>query len=140
MSEHPAAPDLATLTRQVFDAVDRHDFDAALGFFAPDAIWESNVVEARFEGLAAIRDFLERWRGAYEAFELQTEDIREFGNGVVLCVFMNRSRPSEDEESEPSLRFAMAIVWTEGLVSSVTGSEDIDEARATAERLAGRGA
>jgi len=135
MSEQASTPDLTELTQRIFDAVDRGDLDSALVAFAPDAVWDSQVLGASFEGHEAIRAFLERWTEVYEAFEVQTQDISDLGGGVVLCVFMNRSRPTE-EAGEPSLRFAMVVVFVDGLVWRVKGSEDIGEARAEAERLA----
>jgi len=135
MSEEPEIPDLVELTRHVFDAADRRDFDAVGAAFAPDAVWESHVIEATFEGRAAIREFFERWWAAYDAFDVQAEDISEFGNGVVLCVFHNDSR-APDGEREPGLRFAMVILWSDGVVARVIGEEDIDAARTAAERLA----
>ena len=40
MCEEVAARDLVELTRQVFDAGSRHDADAVMGFYAPDAVWD----------------------------------------------------------------------------------------------------
>jgi hypothetical protein len=134
MPDESRVTELAVLTQSVFDAVDRRDFDAALSRFAIDAVWESEVLEASFEGPATIRAFMARWSAAYAAFELQAEDIHDFGAGIVLCVFMNRPR---HDLSEPNLRFALIIEWHEGLVRRVVGSEDIAGAHATAERLAG---
>ncbi len=135
MAEESTTPDLVEPTRRVFDAVDRGDFGDALASFAPGAVWASQVLDASFEGVPAIRGFIERWSDVYEAFDVQAEDILELGNGVVLCVFMNADR-HEDGVSEPALRFALVIVWSEGAIRRVTGYEDIDEARAAAERLA----
>ncbi len=135
MPEEPATPDLVELTQRAFDAVDRRDFDVALSLFAPDAVWASEVLETNFEGAPEIREFLERWSSAYEAFDVQAESIIDFGSGVVLCSLTN-TRPAIDGVSEPGLRFALVIVWAEGVIRSVRGDEDLDEARAAAERLA----
>jgi ketosteroid isomerase-like protein len=135
MSEESASPDLVVLTQSVFDAVDRGDLDGAFGAFAPDAIWVSEVLETTFEGMPSIRRFIERWTSVYEAFDVQTEDILDVGNGVVLCVFMNRSH-DPDGAGEPTLRFALVILWADGAIQMVTGDEDIAGARATADRLA----
>jgi ketosteroid isomerase-like protein len=132
-AEESTSADLVELTQRVFDAADRRDFDAAMSLLAPDAVWESEVLETSFDGLAAIREFLEHWSAAYDAFAVQTEHIHDVGSGVVLCVFMNRPL---DGVSEPSLRFALVVVWADGVVRRVIGSEDIDGARAAAERLA----
>jgi ketosteroid isomerase-like protein len=130
-----AGSELAGLTGRVFDALAGRDFDAALEFFHPDSVWESEVLEIRFEGLPAIRDFLERWSAAYASFVIRAEDVRHVGNGIVLCVFTNES-PLTGDEREPRLRFALVITWAGGLVRRVVGYEDIDRASASAERTA----
>jgi SnoaL-like domain len=133
MSEESTTPDLVELAQRIFDDADRRDFDGAMIPFAPDAVWESEVLETSFRGISAIREFLEHWSDAYDKFEVQTEDIEDLGNGIVLCVFMNRPL---DAVGETTLRFALVSVWANGVLRRVIGSEDIDEARAAAERLA----
>ncbi len=135
MSEESTAPDPVELTRRAVDAVVRRDFDGAVSLFAPDAVWISEVLETNFDGAAEIRVFLERWASAYEGFDVQAESIVEVGNGVVLCLLTN-TRPPVDGVSEPGLRFALVLVWAEGLIQTATGNEDLDKARAAAERLA----
>ena len=135
MSEESTTPDLVESTRRAFDAADSGDFDYALSLFAPDAVWTSEVLEETFDGLPAIRAFLEQWSSAYEAFAVQAEDILDLGNGVVLCVFMNRS-PQVEGAAEPLLRFAMVILWADAVIRSVRGYEDIEAARAVAKGLA----
>jgi ketosteroid isomerase-like protein len=128
-------PDLVARTRRVFDALAGHDFDAALELFHADAVWESQVLEIRFEGLPAIRDFMERWFAAYAAFDTRAEDVRHVGDGIVLCVFTNESRPATGN-TEPRLRFALVIAWADGLVRRIVGYEDTDQATADAAQLA----
>jgi hypothetical protein len=38
MAEQPAVPDVAELTRGMFDAARRHDLDRLVGLYAPDAV------------------------------------------------------------------------------------------------------
>lgn len=130
-----AGPDLVGRTRRVFEALAGGDFDAVLEFFHADAVWESEVLETRFEGIAAIRDFFGRWSAAYASFETRAEDVRHVGNGIVLCVFTNESRPA-GADVEPRLRFALVIAWVDGLVHRVVGYEDVDRAGADATHLA----
>ena len=122
------------LTRDIFDAVGRGDFDLAVALFRPDAVWESEVLEARFVGTDEIRAFMERWSLAYDGFEIEAQDITDYGSGVLLCQFMNRQGPDGDE---PPLRFALTVVWRDGLVAHVLASEDLERAQAGASRLAG---
>jgi ketosteroid isomerase-like protein len=52
MAEKPATPDRAELVRQAFDAANRGDFDALMGFFAPDALLDGI---GTFEGISAFK-------------------------------------------------------------------------------------
>ena len=55
MAEHSATPDLAVLVQRRVDAVSARDIDAAMSFYAPDAVYDSSRVGiGRFEGRAAI--------------------------------------------------------------------------------------
>jgi hypothetical protein len=64
MPEEPTSPDLVALVRQAFDAASNHDLDALMGFFAPDAVWDTdNAGLGRFDGTAAISSFIEVYLG-----------------------------------------------------------------------------
>jgi ketosteroid isomerase-like protein len=64
VSQESTTPDLVELTRRAFEAGSRHDIDAVMGFYAPNAVWDlSNVGIGTFEGVAAIRSFAEEWLG-----------------------------------------------------------------------------
>ncbi len=39
MSQEPTQPDLVERARALLDAGDRADWDTAMEFFAPDAVW-----------------------------------------------------------------------------------------------------
>jgi ketosteroid isomerase-like protein len=84
MSEETVTPDLVELTRRIFEAADRRDFDTALSFCGPDAVWEAVGMGTSFEGVAAIRGFLEDWLSAYEEFEIEPEEILDLGNGALM--------------------------------------------------------
>jgi ketosteroid isomerase-like protein len=137
MSEEPTTPDVAELTRRQFEAGRRGDLDAVLGFYAPDAVWEAVSLDTSFEGVAAIRGFLEDWLGAYDEFEMEPEEILDLGNGVVFVVTRLTGRPLGSLGGTLTRRRPLVFLWVQGLVARVTApSSDIDEARAAAERLA----
>ena len=50
MPEESTTPDLVELTRRLLEAVNRRDFDAAMGFFATDAVWESVGMKDQLRG------------------------------------------------------------------------------------------
>lgn len=136
MSQEPT-PDLVQLMRRQFEAGSRRDLDAVLSFYAPDAVWEAASLGTRFEGVAAIRGFLEDWLGAYEAFEMEPEQILELGNGVVFVVARLTGRPIGSRGSALMRRRPLVFMWVDGLIARITAPEsDIAAARAAAERLA----
>ena len=80
----PATRDLVGLWQEASDAFDRRDFDAAMSVFAPDAVWEVQPLGISFEGAAAIRGFLEDWRGDYQDYESDQEEGHNLGTGWCL--------------------------------------------------------
>jgi ketosteroid isomerase-like protein len=133
MSEESTTPDLVERARLAIDALADRDLDAVMSFYAPHAVVEAVV--GRFEGLAAIRAFLDEWLASYEDFEAEAEEILALGNGVTFGVFRQGGRPV-GSSGQVQLRFGLAAEWTDGvMVRSITNPE-IDTGRAAAERLA----
>ncbi len=135
MSEESTTPDLVALMRRLFEAAERDDFDAAMRFFASDAVWESMGLGTRFEGVAAIRGHFEDWRGAYEEYEMELEEVLDLGNGVVFATLAQGGRPA-GSTGRVRVREARVATWVDGMFARTTTYLDIDEARAAAERLA----
>ena len=77
----------------------------------------------------------EDWIGAYEEFEFEPERIRDLGNGVVFAVAHQNARPV-GSAGYVQMHQGNVFVWVEGLLMRVTHYNDIDAARAAAERLA----
>jgi len=135
MSQESTTPDLVERVRRLVEAANRLDLDAAVSFYAPDAVLEGRASGMTFEGRAAIRGFWEDWAVAYEESELRLEEILDLGNGVVFGVARGSSRPV-GSTGRVELRLAIVAVWEEGLIVQSIGYDDTDEARAAAERLA----
>ena len=135
MPKESTTPDLVERWRQAAEAADRRDFDATMGIFAPDAVWEVQPLGISESGPAAIRSFLEDWLGSYEDYEYDQEEGHSLGNGVVFVVSRLDARPVGSPGSVQE-RWAFTVLWVAGKVVRVTGRNDIDEARAAAERLA----
>jgi ketosteroid isomerase-like protein len=133
MSEESTTPDLVELTRRLEEAVNVGDFDAMLGFFAPDAVWDGFLATRR--GVAAIRGFFEDWLASYEDLWLEHDEVQDLGNGVVFAVLIQKAR-LVGSSGEVRYRNALVAIWVEGLIERVTHYNDIDQARAAAERLA----
>jgi ketosteroid isomerase-like protein len=134
MPDESTTPDLVELTRRQFEFADRGDWDAILETYAHDAVWELRQ-GATFEGVDAIRELWVDYFSAYEEFEVETEEILDFGNGVILAVNKQKAR-LVGSASHIQTREAFLYTWERGVVVRVTMYTDIDEARAAAERLA----
>jgi limonene-1,2-epoxide hydrolase len=137
MSEESTTPDLVEMVRQLTVAMARRDLDAQTSFFAADAAWDASQVGiGAFEGAAVISSFVKDWLAAYEEWEVEWEELQDLGNGVVFGVHRQDAR-LVGSMSTVQERYAMTFGFgSTGLIVSVLVAQDIDEARAAAERLA----
>ena len=136
VSEESTTPDLVELQKGLTEAANRRDLDAMMAFFAPDAVYDmSPIGMGVFEGRAAARGFIEDWWGSYEQYEFEAKETLDLGNGVGFRVLIQKGRPV-GSSGEVQLRYAAVGVWEGGKIVRMTNYNDIDEARAAAERLA----
>jgi ketosteroid isomerase-like protein len=135
MSEESTTPDLVELTRHLYDAANSGDFDALTSFFAPDAVWVTDEGIGTFDGVVAIRRFVEDWQGSYEQYEAEVNEVLDFGKGVTFAVSVQKGRVV-GSSSNVQIRFAAVYTWAEGLIVRMTSYGEIDKVRAAAERLA----
>ena len=135
MPEESTTHDLIELVRTQLEAANRHDFDTALRFYAPDCVVEQET--GTLEGVSAIRAFFEEWSGFYEEIEWESEEVVDLGNGVGFAVIRMHGRPV-GSSGHVRMRFASVSARTEGLVvwERHYTETDIEKARAAAERLA----
>ena len=135
MSEESTTPDLAELTRLAFEAVNQRDIDAAMSFFAPDAVLDGRAAGGLYEGRVAIRGFLTT--GSLPPLRMEVEELVVLDDGVVLAVVRTkRVRPVGVMVESISGRDGPYCWSADGLLVRLTTHTDIDEARAAAERLA----
>jgi ketosteroid isomerase-like protein len=129
-----STPDLVERVRLLVDAGSRGDWDEAMEFFAPDAVFLGGL-GGRFEG-PAIRDFLRDWFRAYEDVEIEPLEVAHVGSGVVMAVIRQsgRLRVSSSRVDEA---IVLVYEWSNGLIQRVTTYVDPDEGRIAAEQLAG---
>jgi hypothetical protein len=136
MIEESTTPDLVELTRRNLEAANRHDLDAFMSVFAPDAVYDaSRDGLGVYEGPGAIRGLIGGWWGVFEDLQLAPEEIVDLGSGVVFTVLRHDARPV-GSTGYVTTRQAYVSSLVEGMVARVTVYGDIDEARADAERLA----
>jgi ketosteroid isomerase-like protein len=135
MPEESATPDLVEPARRAFEAMNRRDFEALEGFYAPDAVLTLSGMGASFEGAAAIRGFCEDFIATFEEYEIALEEILDLGNGVGFGVYLQRGRPV-GSSGRVQMRAATVFLRAEGMVVRHMMFTDVDEGRAAAERLA----
>ena len=135
MPEESTTHDLTELVRTQLEAANRHDFDTALRFYAPDCVVEQET--GTLEGVSAIRAFLEELSGFYEEIEWESEEVVDLGNGVGFAVIRMHGRPI-GSSGYVQMRLASVAAWTEGLVvwERHYTETDIEKARGGAEWLA----
>jgi ketosteroid isomerase-like protein len=136
MSEESTTPDLVELARASLEAANRRDFDALMTYAAPDLVYDTSPSGfGVYEGQAAIRAFITGYWNAFEDLRFELEEVLDLGNGVTFSVNRQRARPV-GSTAHIEAREAHVTEWAEGAVVRVTVYNDIDEARAAAERLA----
>jgi ketosteroid isomerase-like protein len=134
VSEESTTPDLLELGQRLTDALNARDIDAAISLYAPDAVFDMATFGI-YEGRAAIRGLFEDWLSAYDDFGYEIEERRNLGGGVTFIVWVQRGR-LRGSTSWVQFRAASVGTWVDGLVERSTQYQDIDQARAAAERLA----
>jgi ketosteroid isomerase-like protein len=143
MQEEFSVPDPVDRVRRFVEAANRvaanrGELDAVPSYFARDSVWDtSRVGIGVFEGVATIRRLLEDWFRSYEELQFVIDELLDVGSGVVLTVIRQMARPV-GTTGYIQQREGWVWVWVDGLCASVTVYPEahIDEARATAKRLA----
>jgi ketosteroid isomerase-like protein len=136
MYEESTTPGPVELARRSFAPINGRDIEATMSFYGPDSVWDMSTLGLGvYKGLEAIRGFFDDWTSSYEEFEIEPEEILDFGDGVVLAVIRQNARPV-GSSAHVELRYAAVSAWVEGVNVRTTNYRDIDEARAAAERLA----
>src|SRR4051794_26551162 len=107
-----------------------------MSMFAPTAVWDvSRWGLGTHTGLKAIRRFLEAWFGTLEDYEVQIEEMRDLGNGVVFLIV---TQLAVQARSRGALRVRSAPVymWDDERIALITLYPDVEEGRAAAARAA----
>jgi ketosteroid isomerase-like protein len=132
MSTESATPDLVQLVRKQVEALNRRDFDGVMSSVAEDGVLDGRA--DLLEGRATIRGFLDDWFGAYEELEYELEEVSHLGGGVVFAVVIQDGRlvgsPGRIRQRE-----GWVYLWVGGSIARLT-TDEVDDARAAAERLA----
>jgi ketosteroid isomerase-like protein len=142
VSEESTTPDLEEVVQRALEAFNRRDFDAALSIMcAPDMVREfaplgfAVLEEGPLIGHEAMRKSWEDLTGAFEDYEVESEDFHHLGSGVTFGVLLQRARPHGSDRFIET-RLGVVAIWRDGRIARARTYADIDEARAAAERLA----
>jgi ketosteroid isomerase-like protein len=134
-AKESTTPDLVERWREAFEAASRRDIDAVMGFHAPDAVWDlSDLGLGTFEGVAAIRAFLEDWFATWQDLALETEELLDLGHGVVFAPVREEDRPT-GSAGHVEQRRGWVTLWVQRKIVRAEIYLDVDEACAAAVRL-----
>src|SRR5207253_6194565 len=87
--------DLVELAGRQLEGANRHDLDAFMSVFAPDAVYDaSRDGLGVYEGPVAIRGLIGGWWAAFEDFQLTLQEFLDLGNGVTFTVLRDDGRPA----------------------------------------------
>jgi len=136
MPQESTTPDLIALTRRAYEAGSRGDFETVMSDYGPDSVWDMSPMGLlSYEGLPAIRSFIEEWLASYEEFVFVLEDAQDLGNGVTFVALRQEARPV-GSSGLVQLHYGVVSEWEGNVLMRVTNYPEIAEARVVAERLA----
>jgi ketosteroid isomerase-like protein len=135
MPEESTTPDLVEVVSGLFEAAEHGDWDTLISHYAPGAVWETDDGILDVAGAPAVRALLEEWTGTFEDFKIRVETVVDLGNGVVYSAFHQEGRLA-GSTAVVAERAAMIYEWVDGMIVRLISRQNIDEARAEAERLA----
>ena len=104
--------------------------------FAEDAVFDVSAAGVgRFEGVRAVRAYLEDWIGSYDEQVFRSWEGTDLGAGVVFVVahLDARMRGSSQAVKES---WSFTVLWEGGRIARVTADGDIGQARDRALLLA----
>ena len=119
------------IVRRNYDAFAREDWDALFALYHPEVetdLSRSRIPDAGvYHGHDGLRKGWRRWRGAWERYDLEVEELIESGDRVLaLCRVQARSR---GQGVETKLRAADLFTVRDGLIVRFTPYNDIEVAR-----------
>jgi uncharacterized protein len=74
------------VVRRLFDALDRQDWERALGTFNPEVEW--STTEGTFRGIEGVVTSLAEWLEPWEEHHIEAEEIVEAGDQVLAVIHL----------------------------------------------------
>jgi ketosteroid isomerase-like protein len=122
------------IVRRAIDTFNRGDFEAALEYYAPDAVWDwSNsrgFNPGVFRGHIAIRGAWRQFTDSFDEVRIELEDLVEVQDGLVITQNVGRIRGRDGIEVQA--RSAWLIRVVDGEIAALTMYQTRDEARKAA--------
>jgi len=135
VSEESTTPDVVQLTRLAMASIRRGEFGA---YGSPDIVLDTaGYGMGAFKRREAVIGFFKDWTSSFDDLKFEADEILDLGHGVALTLYHQEGRPI-GASNYVRVRSAMVMLWVDGLIvrNTVYPENDIDEARAAAERLA----
>ena len=116
------------IVRRMYEAFDRQDAATALAAFDPDVVMDaSHRVDGRVgRGVKEMTTILAEWLGAWEDFSDDIEEVRDFGDRV-LVISTQRGR-GKGSSIEWENRFGMVYELRNGRIVRWTVYDDLSKA------------
>jgi ketosteroid isomerase-like protein len=128
-------PDPVELTGRLVEAFDRGDVDAIASLGGENAVLRAMAFGLSFEGVEAIRSFVEDWFGAFADLSFELLEVQPLAAGVVFALVHQSGSPvgalGSIEQNE-----GWVIAWERGQIRQAASYIDVEQARADAGRLA----
>jgi hypothetical protein len=116
--QEPPADTPLDLTRRSFAAAGSGDYDLMMSFYGPESVFDMSAWGLGVHsGETRIRTFFEQWIGAFAEFEMELEEARDLGGGMVFAVALQKARDVRSLR-QFQLRHAAIAVWKDGVQSA----------------------
>ena len=135
MSEASTIAGPLRLTRRAFAAANERDYGTLLELIGPESTWDvSRWGLGVHTGTGAIREFFGDWMGGFDRYDVEVEEMRDLGNGIVYVIAGQTA--STRGGGHLRVRYAAVFAWSRGIATCVTHYRDVAEALPAGERLA----
>ena len=107
------------LVRAVWTAYSRGDFDASLEGYAEDSVWDDREYRpdgAIHVGRDALVQLARTWRGTWEDYRLEIEDLRD-GGGDRVAVILSETGRGKGGGIELTNRWGLVVTVRRGKVA-----------------------
>lgn len=122
------------VVRRAVEAFNRGDLDLALAHWSPEGVWDwsnSHGFDAGvFHGHAEIREFWQRFLGAFDEVRFELEDVAELRDGSVIAQNISYFRGRDGIEAQA--RSTWLITTVEEKIATLTMFQTREEAVAAA--------